>query len=228
MHEYPLKCPQGEFGFLDESMTIARADPGVAGDAQQSKAHLEGYPPGNGAEGTIAVGEVAGIFPEKVADKGFGGIFVARGLQKKVLEFPGDAPDIEDTISSLHAFQVDGNDAQPVAKEEVGWGSIAVDQHLLVFPHTRLFTPALTEPVELVRFVSVDELSLVELAHQTIKIGTILVKINAVAVGGAVMQGSQEVSQGRELCKEFVSLPMRDGCCDDVAQRPSTAILLNE
>src|SRR6266478_224530 len=193
MHEYPLKCPQGDFGFLDEAMTIVRADPGVAGDAQQSKAHLEGYTPSNGAEGTIAVGEVTGIFPEKVTDERFGGIFVARGLQEKVLEFPGDTPDIEDTISSLHAFQVDGDDAQTIAKEEVGWGSIAMNQHLLILPHTRLFAPAITQPVKLVRIVTVDELFLVELSHQAVKIGAILVKINPVAVGGAVMQGSQEV-----------------------------------
>src|SRR6266566_1220239 len=201
MHEYPLKSPQGDLSFLDEVMTIVVADPGVAGDAQQGKAHLEGYAPGNGAEGTIAVGEVTGIFPEKVADERFGGIFVASGLQEKVLEFPGDAPDIENAISPLHAFQVDGDDAQAIAKEEVGRGCVAVDQYLLVFPHTRLFAPAITQPVEFVRIVPVDELFLVELLHQAVKIGAILVKINAVAVGGAIMEGSQEVGQGGELCK---------------------------
>ena len=86
-------------------------DPGVTGDAQQGKAYLEGYTASNGAEGTVAVRKVASIFPEKVADERFGSIFVACGLQEKVLEFSGDTPDIEHAISPLHAFQVDGDDA---------------------------------------------------------------------------------------------------------------------
>src|SRR5579864_9047422 len=104
MRECPLKRPQGDFRFLDEATAIVMVDPGVTGDAQQSKAHLEGYTASNGAEGTVAVGEVASIFPKKVADERFGGIFVSSGLQKKVLEFSGDAPDIEHAIGPLHAF----------------------------------------------------------------------------------------------------------------------------
>ena len=36
-------------------------------------------------ESPIAVGEMAGILPEKVADEGFGGIFVSGRLHVEVL-----------------------------------------------------------------------------------------------------------------------------------------------
>src|SRR5436309_16060329 len=101
-------------------------DPGVTGDAQQGKAHLERQAPTDGAKRAGAVGEVAGIFPEEVADKRFGGIFVTRDLQEKVLEFSGDTPDIKDTISPLHPFQVYANDAQPRTKEEVGGSCVTM------------------------------------------------------------------------------------------------------
>ena len=53
---------------------------GDTGDSKQGKAHLERLTPADGAKRTEAVGEVAGIFPEEVADKRFSGILVARDL----------------------------------------------------------------------------------------------------------------------------------------------------
>src|SRR5947209_4935808 len=125
---------------------MVRTDPGVAGDAQQSQAHLERYAPADGAKCTVTVGKVTGVFPQKVTDKGFGSIFVARDLQEKVLQLSGDTPNIEDTISPLHSFQVYPNHAQSLSKEEVRWSGVSVNQDLLVFPHPWLFSPAVAQP----------------------------------------------------------------------------------
>ncbi len=119
-------------------------DPGVTGDAQQSKAHLERHTLADRAKRAIAVGKVASIFPEEVADKGFGGILVASYLQEKVLEFSGDPSDIKDTISSFHPFQINPNDTQSLPKEEVRGSRVTVNEYLLVLLHTWLLTPALT------------------------------------------------------------------------------------
>src|SRR5205823_657523 len=47
---------------------IVRTEPGVTSDAQQGKAHLERQTPTDGAKRTIAVGEVAGIFPKEMIE----------------------------------------------------------------------------------------------------------------------------------------------------------------
>src|SRR5581483_9255641 len=104
--------PEREFGLLNQLAAVIIADPEVAGNAQQGQAHLVGDAIGDGAKGAVAVGEVAGIFPEKVADEGFGLIFITAVLQEKVLDFSGDAPDVKDAVGSLHIFQVDGHNVR--------------------------------------------------------------------------------------------------------------------
>ena len=203
-------------------------DPGVTGDAQQGKAHLERQAPTDRAKRAGAVGEVAGIFPEEVADKRFGGIFVARDLQEKVLEFSGDTPNIKDAISPLHSFQVNPNDAQPMSKEEVGGSCVTVNEYLLVFPHTGLFAPAVTQPGELLDLIPVNELFFGELAHEAVEVGAIFVKIHAIAVRRPVMKGGQKIRQGGELSIEFIRLSIKNSICNDVAQRLSITIFLNQ
>jgi hypothetical protein len=64
---------------------MRRVNPRIAGNTQQREAHLEGHSAGDRLESPIAVREVAGILPEKVADERFGGIFVSGRLQVEVL-----------------------------------------------------------------------------------------------------------------------------------------------
>ena len=207
---------------------MVMADPGVTGDTQQGKAHLERHASTDRAKRAVAVGEVAGIFPEEVADKRFGGIFVASALQEKVLEFSGDAPDIKHTIRPLHPFQVDPDDTQPLLKEEVRGGGVTVNEDLLVFPHPGLFAPAVTQPGELLDLVPRNELLFGELSHEAVEVGTILVKIHPVAVRRSIMKGSQEIRQGGKLAIEpFRLLPM-NSIGDDTAQRLTATILLNQ
>src|SRR5450755_83016 len=228
MREYPLQRPQNDFCLFDEPPPILRTDPGVAGDAQQRQAHLEGQASANGAKSTLAVGEVTGIFPEEVTDKRFGGIFVARALQEKVLEFSGDAPDIKHTIRPLHPFQVDPDDAQPLLKEEVRGSGVTVNENLLIFPHPWLFAPALTQPGELLDLVPGNELPFGELAHEAVEVGAIFVKIHSIAVRRPIMKGGQEICQSGKLAIEpFRLLPMKS-IGDDTAQRLAATILLNQ
>src|SRR5437868_2632831 len=111
---------QRRFSFLDKCAPVVIADPGVASDAQQGQSHLVRDTVANGTEGTIAIWKVTGVFPEEVADEGFSFIFIARMLQEKVLQFPGNTPDIKNTVRTLHVLQVDGKHFESTAKEEVG------------------------------------------------------------------------------------------------------------
>ena len=163
-----------------------------------------------------------------MADKWFGGIFVARNLQEKVLEFSGDSPNIKDTISPLHPFQVYPNDAKPMPKEEVRWSCIPVNEHLLVFPHPWLFAPAITQPGKLLDLIPGNALFFGELSHEPVEVGTIFVKIYPIAVCRPVVKCGQEICQGGELFIEPVWLSIKNSVCDDVAQRLPTAVLLNQ
>src|SRR5947209_15324458 len=107
---------------------MVRTHPGVTRDAQERQGHLEWQTSINRTKCTFSVGEVAGIFPQEVADKRFGGIFVARDLQEKVLEFSRDTPDVKDTISPFHSLQIDANHAQSLCEEEVGGCGITVNE----------------------------------------------------------------------------------------------------
>lgn len=90
----------------------------------------------------IAVWEMTRILPQEVTDERFGRILVSPCLQIEMLEFARDAADVEDTVGALHALQVDGNHVETVSKKEIAGGGIAVHQHLAIFPHAPLFTPA--------------------------------------------------------------------------------------
>src|SRR5450631_156867 len=203
-------------------------DPGVTGDAQECQAHLKWHASADGVKCALAVGEMAGVFPEKVADKGFGGIFVSGDLHEKVLQFSGNASDIKDAIGPLHAFQIDANHAQPLPEKEVRWGRVTVDEHLLIFPHTRLFTPAVAQPGELLNSIPIDELFFEKLAYEPVEVGTIVVEIHCVPICRSVMEGREEVCQCGKFFVEFLVLSIHNCICDDVAQRLATAIFFNE
>src|SRR5437868_3360536 len=108
-----------------------------------------------------------------------------------MLQFASDAPNVENPVGAFHPFQVDSNDIESISKEEVGRSSVAMHKYLLIFPHTRLLTPAIPQPVQLVRFVTIDEVAARELAYQMVEIGTIFVKIDAIAIRRPVMQCSE-------------------------------------
>ena len=149
-------------------------------------------------------------------------------LQEKVLQFPCDTSDVENTISSLHPFKIDGNDTESVSKEKVGRGSITMDQHLLIFPHARLFTPAVTQPGELIGISLVDAMLLCKLTYQVVKVATIFVKIYSIPISSTIVECSQEVSQGGKLFVESIPLPAEDGSSNDVAEWLATTIFPNQ
>ncbi len=103
-----------------------------------------------------------------------------------------------------------------------------MNEYLLVFPHTWLFAPAVTQPGELVDLIQVYELFVGELSHEAVEVGTIFVKIHPMAVRRSVMKGGQEIPQGGELFIESAWLSIKNSICDDVAQRLSITILLNQ
>jgi len=58
-------------------------------------------------KGAIAVWEVAGIFPQEVADEWFGGVLVAGCTHEEMLQFSGDAACIENAIGALGSLQIE-------------------------------------------------------------------------------------------------------------------------
>ena len=65
-------------------------------------------------------------------------------------------------------------------------------EHLVILPHPRLVPPSITQPIKFIRVPSADYLLGLQLLHQTVQVGAILVKIDALVVSSAVVEGRQE------------------------------------
>ena len=148
--------PQAFFRLVDQATAVFGLDPAVSRNAQQRDSHIERRPAGDRPKGAVAVREVAGIFPEKVADERLGGVLVAGGAHEEMFQFSGDAAGIENAICALGSFQIERDDLQPIAEHKIVRRRVAVHDHLLVFPHPRLIAPLVAQPVQLACFVPSD------------------------------------------------------------------------
>ena len=94
-----------------------------------------GIRPVMGPERPVTVREVAGIFPEKVADKRLGSGWITGRLHVKMLQFSGNPPEIEGAVGAPHSLQINRHDAQPFTEQEIAGRGVAMHKHLPVLPH---------------------------------------------------------------------------------------------
>src|SRR5262245_38972437 len=119
------------------------------------------------------------------------------GAHEGVLELAGDSPDIEHPVSPLHAFQIARGDVHAMTEQEVRWGRVAVQPHLLVTPHLRPVAPAVAQVGEFVDVPLPDAVGLLELADDAIEVPAVGIEIDACPVGRA------NVLRGEEVCKRL-------------------------
>jgi hypothetical protein len=129
-------------GLADQLVAVVGAEVVVGGDPEQVQGHVVGQPPGDRAERLVAVGEVAGVLPQEMADEPLPPTPAPRGLHEGVLELPSDPSDVEHAVAASGPFQVDRGHVLTGAEQEVGWGGVAVQPHLAVLPHPGPLGPA--------------------------------------------------------------------------------------
>ena len=93
-----IRLPQCLFYIFQQLLAVLSVDPRVAGDAQQSEPHVKGNSTGNGCEGLVPVGKMAGILPEEVTDEGLRRPMVVRVLHEEMLDLAGYPAYVEDPI----------------------------------------------------------------------------------------------------------------------------------
>src|SRR5690349_6334845 len=122
--------------------------PHVAGYTQERERCIKWNPLGNGCKTGIPVGKVAGVFPEEVPDKRLCQPSIAGMLQRIMLQFADHPSQIQYPNSQRHPFQVNNEDPEAVAAEDIGGRHIPVDENLAVFPHIWLLPPVISESVK--------------------------------------------------------------------------------
>jgi hypothetical protein len=73
-----------------------------------------------------------------------------------------------------------------------------------------------------------SQMSLCKLVYQVVKVATIFVKIDSIAISSTIVESGQEVRQSGELFVEPIPLPVEDGRSNDVAQWLTITIFLNQ
>ena len=92
----------------------------IAGNAQKVGTHEKRHAFGNRLKGLFAVRKMTAVFPEKVSDKRFSGIFIAGRTHEKVLKFCRHSAYIEHAVGALNPFKVKSYNVHIVAKKEIG------------------------------------------------------------------------------------------------------------
>ncbi len=123
-------------------------NPHIARYTQEREPRVKWNTPRNGCKSGIAVGKVAGVFPEEVPDEWLRQPSVAGMLQKIMLQFADHPSQIQHPVSQLHPFHVDNDDPGAVSEEDISGGNIAMDENLPVFPHIWLLPPVIPVPVK--------------------------------------------------------------------------------
>src|SRR5579863_120704 len=114
---------------------------------------MEGDSTSDGAESALAVWKVAGVLPKEMANERFRSEFIPQRLQIEVLHFSGNPADVEHAVGALHPLQIDRDNVQAISKQKIARGGIAMDEDLLILPHTGLIAPTIPEPVQLISFM---------------------------------------------------------------------------
>lgn len=199
------------------------ADPEVPGDTEQVETHVKRDPAGDGGKGALAVGKMTGVLPEKVSDKRFSQCFVASVLHKKMLQFTCHTSQVEGPVRQFHTFEVDDDYPEPVAEQYIGGCDIAMDNNLLVLPHTALFSVPILEPVKLQGFIRSYVAPGFQLFHEFVKVRTSLVELYPETVGRALVQGGQKIGEGSEFLKEGLSGPFPYRFDNEIMERRPVA-----
>ena len=183
---------------------------------------------GDGPKGAVPVGEVAGILPEEVPDKGFCQPFVAGVLHEEMLDLGGYPPHVEDPVSRLHPLQVDGDHPGAVTEEDIGGSHVAVDEDLVVLPHKSLFPPPFLQPVEILSLIPSDVSPAFQLIHNPVEVGAVPVNVHPVSGGSPVVQGGEKIGEGGEFLKEGFPRTFPDRLNDKGVERRTVTELLNQ
>src|SRR3954468_22379042 len=177
------------------------ADPGIPRDTQERESHVEGDSTSDGAKSALTVWKVAGVLPKKMANEWLSSEFVPHCLQIEVLQFSGDPTDVEHTIGPLHPLQINRDDVESISEKKIARRGIAVDEDLLILPHTRLIAPTIPEPVQLISFMLFDEVLASELTHKSVQIRAVVGEVNSIAVRSAIVESGHKVRECSQFCK---------------------------
>ena len=134
-------------------------------------------------------------YSQKVPDKRLGGVLVPAGLEEIMLQLSGNPSQIEGAVGALHPFQVDRDHAEIASEKQIAGSGIAVHEHLVILPHTRLFAPAVAQPGQFVHIPVAGYLIRLQLSDDPVQIGAVLIEVDALPVGGTVVQRGEEVRQ---------------------------------
>jgi len=209
---------------MNQPEPVVPLQPRIAGDPQQRDAHVERNPPRRLFERAFPVRKMAGVFPEKMADERLGRVFTAGRQQEGVEQFPRDPPGVEDAVGAAEPFEVEGDDRHAVAEEEIVRRGVAVGEHLAVFPHLRLFAPAVAQPIKFIRAAVVDLVQGPEPFDQRIHVGACAVEIDPpLRHRGVVVEPGEEPGQRGELGVDELVVAVPDCAVEEGAHEFAAA-----
>ena len=183
---------------------------------------------GDGREGAIPVGEMAGILPEEVADKGLRLQIVASVLHEEMLDLASHPTYVEDPVSQLHPLQVDGDYPEAVTEEDIGGSHVAVDKDLIVLPHESLLPPPVFKPVEFLCLIPSDMSPVFQLVHNPVEVGAVPVEVHPVSEGSPVVHGGEKIGESSEFLKEGLPRSFPNRLNDEIGERRTITELLNQ
>lgn len=131
---------------------------------------MEGDAAGDGLKGVLPIRKVAAVFPYKMADKWFRPVFITRGRHEKMLELPGNPPEIKNPIREFSPFHVKSYNIVTVCEEEVIRSRVAVDENLSISPHDFSCSPPFPQAIKLFSLVIIDIILIVQYGQKFIKI----------------------------------------------------------